>query len=111
MPRVNRPSSPSEVIIMLLWAIYDIKDNNVRRHIAKMCKAFGLFRVQKSVFCGTIDQNRLDEFIIKSTDMINKKTDSIYFFPMCEKDFKAVKIVGWGFNKKMVADKLKEMVF
>ncbi len=99
---------------MLVWLIYDISSNKTRRHIVKLCQTRGLYRVQKSVFCGNIDRDTLDELVIRSKELIepDNKTgnDSLYVFPLCEKDFKKVKIIGKGFDKKLVSDKLKSLV-
>jgi len=94
---------------LLLWAIYDIQNDKARGKIAKACKRFGLYRVQKSVFLGTIEPNRLDELYLLSGDLIDQDTDSVYFFPMCEKDFKQVRTLGQAFDKKLVTDKVREL--
>ncbi len=77
-----------------------------RTKIAKRCLDFGLYRVQKSVFLGDIEGNRVQEIILASTELMNLKTDSVYVFPMCRDDFDKVRIVGQGFDKKMVADEV-----
>ena len=33
-------------------------------------------------------------------DIINTEEDSVYIFPMCEDDFKKVKLLGQAFDKK-----------
>ena len=45
---------------MIAWVIYDIKEDDTRGKIAKCCKQAGLYRVQYSVFLGTIDNNQKD---------------------------------------------------
>ena len=94
---------------MLLWAIYDIKNDRTRGKIAKVCKKFGLYRVQKSVFLGTIEANRLDELFLISADLIDEDKDSVYFFPMCEKDFKQTRTLGQAFDRELVTDKVREL--
>ena len=91
---------------MLTWVIYDISKNKTRTKIAKRCLDFGLYRVQKSVFCGDIEANRIQEIILASTELMNVETDSVYVFPMCREDFDKVRIVGQGFDRKMVADEI-----
>ena len=91
---------------MLTWVIYDISKNRTRTKIAKRCLDFGLYRVQKSVFLGDIETNRVQEIILASTELMNLETDSIYVFPMCREDFDKVRIVGQGFDRKMVADEI-----
>ncbi len=91
---------------MLTWVIYDITKNRTRTRIAKRCLDFGLYRVQKSVFLGDIEPNRVNEIILASTELMNLETDSVYVFPMCQEDFEKVRIVGQGFDRKLVADEI-----
>ena len=44
-------------IDLLVWVVYDISSNKVRRNAIKACKNVGLYRVQKSVFLGEIEEN------------------------------------------------------
>jgi len=88
---------------MLVWVIYDIVDDKTRNRIAKICKGQGLYRVQKSVFLGTLNKNQIDELKIMCEDLIDSKKDSVYIFPMCEDDFKKVKLLGQAFDKKLVS--------
>jgi CRISPR-associated protein Cas2 len=91
---------------MLTWVIYDIAKDRTRTKIAKRCLDFGLYRVQKSVFLGDIESNRVSEIILFSTELMNAETDSVYVFPMCREDFDKVRIVGQGFERKLVADEV-----
>ena len=93
----------------LVWVIYDIVDDKKRNKIAKVCKNIGLYRVQKSVFLGTLNNNQLDELGIQCGDIIDEEVDSVYIFPMCEGDFKKVKLLGQAFDKKLVADEVKAL--
>jgi CRISPR-associated protein Cas2 len=94
---------------MLVWIIYDIKEDKKRTRIAKACKDKGLYRVQKSAFLGTLNRNQIDELKIMCEDIINPDEDSIYIFPMCEDDFKKVKLLGQAFDKKLVTDEVKAL--
>jgi len=96
---------------MLVWVIYDIVDDKTRGRIAKICKGQGLYRVQKSVFLGTLNNNQLDELKIMCEDLINTAKDSVYIFPMCEDDFKKVKLLGQAFDKKLVSAELLAKFF
>jgi hypothetical protein len=51
---------------MLTWVIYDISNDKARPKIADRCLDYGLYRVQKSVFLGNLDSNRVDEVILFS---------------------------------------------
>jgi len=100
---------------MNIWVIYDIASTKNgakrRRKVIKEIELFGLYRVQKSVFLGNIEKNRLDELILFSRELIDPKEDSVYLFPMCKEDFDAVTIIGKGFNKELVTGKTGSLIF
>ena len=91
---------------MLVWVIYDIVENKTRSQIARVCKQYGLYRVQKSAFLGNLNKNEIDELSIKAGDSIDLNKDSLYIFPMCEEDFKKVKLLGQAFDKSLVTDEV-----
>lgn len=93
----------------LVWLIYDISKTKTRNKIAKACKDKGLYRVQKSVFLGTLNKNQIDELKIMCDDIIDPKIDSVYIFPMCEDDFRKVKLLGQAFDKDLVSDEVKAL--
>ncbi|SKA90371.1 CRISPR-associated protein, Cas2 family [Clostridium sp. USBA 49] len=89
---------------MLIWVVYDISDNKIRNKAVKACKNKGLYRVQKSVFLGTLNKNDKDELKMIMEDIIDKSTDSVYIFPS-DKDFlKDTDLIGQGFDKELIAD-------
>ena len=91
---------------MLLWVVYDIVKNKTRNKIAKSCKSYGLYRVQKSVFLGDLNRNEMDELSLKCRDIMDEDVDSVYIFPMCDEDFKKVKLLGQAFDKSLVSDEV-----
>ena len=93
----------------LAWLIYDISNNRIRTKVAKNCKEAGLYRVQKSVFLGSINRNRLDELVMQAEDLIEPATDSVYVFPLCQADFKKVITLGQAFDKALVTDEIKAL--
>lgn len=93
----------------LVWVIYDIVEDKVRNKIAKITLGKGLYRVQKSVFLGTIERNQLDELKMQVSDLIDKEKDSVYIFPLCSDDFKKVILLGQAFDKKLVTDEVKSL--
>lgn len=95
----------------LVWIIYDIVEDKKRTKIAKACKNKGLYRVQKSAFLGTLNKNQIDELKMICEDMIDPDVDSIYIFPMCEDDFKKVKLLGQAFDKKLVSAEILAKFF
>jgi CRISPR-associated protein Cas2 len=100
---------------MNIWVIYDIASTKTgakrRKKIIKEIEQFGLYRVQKSVFLGNIEKNRLDELILFSDDLIEPEEDSVYIFPMCKEDFEAVTIIGKGFDKELVSGETGSLIF
>ena len=93
----------------LVWILYDITENKPRSRVAKLCKNAGLYRVQKSVFLGTIERNRLDELHLQIQELMDADTDSVYIFPMCEPDFKKVLLMGQAFDRKLVTDEVRAL--
>ena len=91
---------------MLTWVVYDIAKDKTRTKIAKRCLDFGLYRVQKSVYLGELPPNRVEEILLASRELLNPETDSVYIFPMCRSDFDQVRIVGQGFDGKLVSNEL-----
>ncbi|MCY2987664.1 MAG: CRISPR-associated endonuclease Cas2 [Planctomycetota bacterium] len=91
---------------MLTWVIYDISNDRTRAKIAERCKDFGLYRVQKSVFLGDLESNRMDEVLLFSEELLNLKTDALYVLPMRREDFDKVRVLGLGFDRKLVADEV-----
>ncbi len=96
---------------MLVWVIYDISKNKTRNLIVKFAQEKGLYRVQKSVFVGSIEASDLDEIAIYSEELINIETDSVYIFPMCNNDFNSAILQGQAFDKRMVSDEIKSLFF
>lgn len=96
---------------MLTWVIYDISDDKTRRRVVKACKELGLYRVQKSVFLGDLESNRLDEVAEMSRELINEESDAVYIFPVCDEDYQKGRMVGVDFDKDLIANKVRDMVF
>jgi CRISPR-associated protein Cas2 len=54
---------------MLTLLVYDISKDRTRTKIAKRCLDFGLYRVQKSVFAGDLENNRIEEILLASREL------------------------------------------
>ncbi|MDM7939017.1 MAG: CRISPR-associated endonuclease Cas2 [Methanothrix sp.] len=87
---------------MLVWVIYDISENRIRSRVAKICKGYGLFRVQKSAFLGDLNRNEADSLALECEAMI-EESDSVFVFPMCEDCFDKIRLIGAGFDRELVA--------
>ncbi len=93
----------------LVWVIYDISKNKARNKISKATLEAGLYRVQKSVFLGSMNATQIDELIMRIQEWLDEETDSVYIFPMCETDFKKTKLLGQAFDKELVTDEIKAL--
>ena len=96
---------------MLTWVIYDIAENKVRNKVVKLCKNYGLYRVQKSVFLGELNKNDTDSIALEAEGLIGQDVDSVYIFPMCDDCFKKIKLKGQAFDKELVTDEILTKFF
>lgn len=96
---------------MICWVLYDIKKDKPRNKVAKLCKQSGLYRVQKSVFLGTMDENEKDTLEVAVDELIDDSTDSVYIFPMSKNELRKTALMGQAFDKKLVTDEVKAMFF
>jgi len=96
---------------MLVWVVYDIVENRIRKKVSDSCKNIGLYRVQKSVFLGELNANKRDSLALQCEELIDKDVDSVYIFPMDEQSFRQVKLIGQAFNKDLVSDEVITLFF
>jgi CRISPR-associated protein Cas2 len=94
---------------MIAWVMYDIEIDKSRSKVAKLCKQAGLYRVQFSVFLGTIDANQKDTLQLQIEELIDEETDSVYIFPMSKTELQATVLLGKAFDKKLVTDEVKAL--
>ena len=95
---------------MLTWVLYDIAADRPRSKAAKACLQSGLYRVQKSVFLGTLADTQLDELVVRLGDLIDPGRDSVYAFPVCRSDFAKAVLMGQAFDEKLVTDELRTLL-
>jgi CRISPR-associated protein Cas2 len=96
---------------MICWVLYDIKENRPRGKVAKICKQSGLYRVQKSVFLGSLEDNEKDTLELSVNEWIDEETDSVYIFPMSKNELRQTALLGQAFDKKLVTDEVKALFF
>jgi CRISPR-associated protein Cas2 len=94
---------------MIAWVMYDIEDDKIRNKVAKLCKQTGLYRVQFSVFLGTLDNNQKDVLEMQIEELIDKEKDSVYIFPMSKNELQATVLLGKAFDKDLVTDQVKAL--
>ena len=91
--------------------VYDVSATPKRTKIAKACKEAGLYRVQKSVFLGNLERSQMDSLALQCKELMALEQDSLYLFPMCDEDFKKVKLLGQAFDKALVSDEVLAKFF
>ncbi len=96
---------------MIAWVIYDIENDKARTKIAKYCKQAGLYRVQLSVFLGTLSRNDKDALALKIEQEIDVLKDKVYIFPMSKKELQQVVLLGQAFDQKLISDQVRAMFF
>lgn len=96
---------------MICWVLYDIKKDRARSKVAKACEQAGLYRVQKSVFLGSLEENEKDTLNLVVQYLINEETDSVYIFPMSKNELRQTILLGQAFDKKLVTDEVKALFF
>ena len=96
---------------MLVWVMYDIADDKIRRKAIKICKNVGLYRVQKCIFLGDIEENDFDEVKLRLEDTVDLKNDSVYVFTMSKKELNKAGLIGQAFDKELVTDEIISKFF
>jgi len=94
---------------MIIWLLYDIKKDKVRTKISKICLQAGLYRVQYSVFLGTLTENEKDSLQLQIESLINTDEDSVYIFPMNKAELQQTALLGQAFDKKLITDEIKAL--
>ncbi|MFD2037562.1 CRISPR-associated endonuclease Cas2 [Belliella marina] len=96
---------------MIVWVMYDIEKDRARTRASKICLQAGLYRVQYSVFLGTIDKNQFDALHLQLEELIDEEKDSIYIFPMSKDELQQTVLLGRAFDKDFVTDEVRSLFF
>ena len=96
---------------MIAWVLYDIQKNKPRTKVSKLCKLAGLYRVQKSVFLGSLEETVKDTLQLQIEELIDPEVDSVYIFPMSKNELRQTALLGQAFDKKLVTDEVKALFF
>lgn len=84
------------------YVIYDIENDRIRYRISEICKDYGLERIQYSAFFGLLSKNRREELFLKLSRLVKNKKGKIIIQPVCEKDFKEIKIINELENQEKI---------
>ena len=96
---------------MIIWVLYDIKNDKARAYISKACEKVGLYRVQYSCFLGTLNADQKDTLELQMEKVINEETDKIYVFQMNKGQLKNCRMMGQAFDEKLVTDEVRSLFF
>ena len=94
---------------MFLWLVYDITDNNLRNKVSEKCLDFGLYRFQKSVFFGELEQEKMHslaediEQVLDHEDRTDE--DSVLLSPVCAACLGKRLVIGKNFDIDTYAEK------
>ncbi len=91
--------------------MYDIENDRARTKIAKYCKQAGLYRVQYSVFLGSVERNQRDTLELQIEEELDEAVDKVYIFPMSRDELNDTTLLGQAFDKKMISDEVKALFF
>lgn len=85
---------------MLLFIMYDIENNRIRKQVADYLQAKGLQRVQKSVFFGEINRKYQQEIHDVLVEIRNsyENEDSLLIVPIAEDEFRKLQMIGKEVN-------------
>lgn len=93
---------------MVYWVIYDISKNKNRKKVSDICKDYGLERIQKSTFWGTITKNKAEMLVLQAKRFLDPKTDKLLAVPAGKEDFD--KKISIGVIDESIFDN-KEVIF
>lgn len=96
---------------MIVWVLYDIANDKARTKVAKICKQAGLYRVQFSVFLGTLEQCQKDELQMEIKELIDQDNDKVYIFAMNKQQLQQCVLLGQAFDKRLVTDQVMALFF
>jgi CRISPR-associated protein Cas2 len=65
------------------YIMYDITENDIRENISKLCKEYGLSRIQKSIFTGSLSKTKLKELKVLFEEEIKEATAFILIQFVC----------------------------
>lgn len=78
---------------MQTLVVYDISHDATRGKVADICLDYGLDRIQFSAFLGDLSPNHQEELMLKLKRQLGRREGNIQLFPICEKDWRARKVV------------------
>lgn len=96
---------------MIIWVLYDIKNDAARSLVSKSCLKAGLYRVQYSCFLGKLNADQKDTLELQIEKVIDEDTDKVYIFQMNKTQLKECRMMGQAFDEKLVTDEVRSLFF
>ncbi|WPR77960.1 CRISPR-associated endonuclease Cas2 [Algoriphagus sp. NG3] len=96
---------------MIVWVLYDVKNDKARTKTSKACKHAGLYRVQYSCFLGTLNKNEKDSLQLEIESLIDEEIDKVYIFNMSKDELKSCAMLGQAFDEKLISDEVRSLFF
>ena len=96
---------------MIVWVLYDIKNDKARSKTSKVCMHAGLYRVQYSCFLGTLNKNEKDSLQLEIESLIDEEIDKVYIFNMSKDELKSCAMLGQAFDEKLISDEVRSLFF
>lgn len=81
-----------------VMVVYDVSDDRRRLRLARTLERWGLARVQRSAFTGSIQPGRLKDLERLVRAIIDPATDVVHILPVQDQDWRRLRVVGrpWG---------------
>lgn len=95
---------------LMYYVVYDVSRNKTRRKISRVLKDNGLYRIQKSAFCGPLSSQQKKDLVESLKRQVTEETDSVYVIAACNNCFGKIQILGKGFDIAYVTNRTPAMV-
>ncbi|MBM4417768.1 MAG: CRISPR-associated endonuclease Cas2 [Chloroflexi bacterium] len=66
--------------------IYDISDDRLRLKVANICLDYGLMRIQRSAFAGTIPTHLRRDIMLEIRRALGDEEADVRLYTLCERD-------------------------
>lgn len=74
--------------------MYDIANPKRLSRVAGFCENLGMRRLQKSVFCGCLEREVIENLSLDLAEKIDVKEDSVLIVPVSETHLRSARAVG-----------------
>ncbi|MEM2533958.1 MAG: CRISPR-associated endonuclease Cas2 [Candidatus Nezhaarchaeales archaeon] len=84
---------------MQTLVVYDISDDAVRLKVSEACKRFGLARIQRSTFLGSLTSMRRKDLLAALRRALGNADGNIQVFVICRADLALRETIGKPFEE------------